>query len=117
MCLKTDLYGLVFKTVWENGQKTSYIAIFTFFLYSKIPWKMRSQKAKLSFHNFLGNICAHIQNKLRKGWMKTEGAYSIWKKDVGRTDGRTDGRRTAQRRISSADYVSSGAKNTFRGNL
>ena len=41
--------------------------------------------------------------------MKTEGAYSIWKKNV---DGHSDGRRTARYRMSSADYVSSGALNS-----
>ena len=42
-------------------------------------------------HNFLGNIVVHIQTKYRKDQMKTEGAYSIWKKVDGQMDGQTDG--------------------------
>ena len=46
--------------------------------------------------------------------MKTERAYSIWKKLTDRqTDKRTDGRRTVQHRISSVDYVSSVTKMSF----
>ena len=45
--------------------------------------KIRSIKSKFYFRNILaniGNILVHIQTKYRKDRMKTEGAYSIWKK-------------------------------------
>ena len=47
----------------------------------------------------LVEIVVHIQAKYWKDKMKTEGAYSIWKKADGwRTDGQTD-RRTNDGRI------------------
>ena len=45
------------------------------------------QRTKFYLDNFLGNIVVHIQVKYQKDQMKTEGAYSIWKKKV---DGQTD---------------------------
>ena len=63
--------------------------------------KIGSKKSKLYF----GNIVVQIQAKYRKDQMKTEGAYSIWKKGL-TTDGQTD-KRTTRYRVSSADNVSS----------
>ena len=55
-------------------------------------------------HNFLGNILVDIQTKYRKDRMKTEGAYSIWKKVDGRTERQTDVRTTeAPLTISAAE--------------
>ena len=54
----------------------------------------------------MDNIVLHLRAKYQKGRVKTEGAYSTWKKNKGRM---TDGR-MAQHRITFADYVSSGAK-------
>ena len=67
---------------------------------------------------FWGNIIVHIEGKYQKDQIKTEAAYSIWKKvDRQMMDGRTDGLQTAQPQISSADYVSSRAKNFFADHL
>ena len=44
-------------------------------------------KIKILIPQFLGNVVMHIQAKYRKDQMKTEGAYSIWKKSW-RTDRR-----------------------------
>ena len=68
--------------------------------------KIRSKNSKFYFRNFLHNIVVHIQTKYKKDQIKTEEAFSIWKK----VDRRTDRRRTAPHQISSADYVSSRAK-------
>ena len=53
----------------------------------KDPLKKFAKKSKFYFYNFLGNIDVHIQAKYHKDQMKTEGAYLIWKKADGRTDG------------------------------
>ena len=50
--------------------------------------------------------------KYRKDQMKTEGAYPLWKKGWWTDNGRRWWR-TARYRISSADYVSSGAKKKY----
>ena len=39
-------------------------------------------------HNILGHIEVHIHAKYRTDRMKTKGAYSIWQKVDGQTDGR-----------------------------
>ena len=75
---------------------------------------MIEAKITIMLQHFLGNIFVDIQAEYRKDRMATEGAYSIWKMLTdGWTDRRTDGGRTARHRISSADYVSSGAKTDF----
>ena len=53
----------------------------------------------------MGNIVVLIQANYQKDRMKSEGAYSVWKKLT------TDGRQTARYRISSADHISSRANN------
>ena len=68
--------------------------------------KLEGKKSKFYLHDFLGNIVVHIQAKYREHRMRTRGAYSIWTK----VDGQKDGRRAVRHRISSADYVTSGAK-------
>ena len=85
---------------------------FYLFVVIKDPSKeIRNTELKFYFHNFLGNIVVNTEARNWKDPMKTEGAHSIWKKvDNGWMGGWTDGRiwQTAQQRISSADYVSSG---------
>ena len=51
-----------------------------YFLLLKIHKKKKSQKSKFSLHKFLGNIVVQIQAKYQKDRIKSEGAYSIWKK-------------------------------------
>ena len=54
-----------------------------------IHCKNRKQKSKLYLQKILGNIILHIQAKYLKDRMKTQVAYSIWKKN---TTGRPDRR-------------------------
>ena len=42
--------------------------------------KSRTLKFKFYFHNLLANIVVHIQAKYWIDQIKTEGAYSIWRK-------------------------------------
>ena len=51
--------------------------------------KLKATKSKFYLHNSLGNIIVHIHAIYRKDRMKTEGAYSIWKKVDRRSDRRT----------------------------
>ena len=44
--------------------------------------KIRSNKSEFYFHYFLGNITVHIKGKYQKDRMKTEGAYSIWTRQI-----------------------------------
>ena len=107
------------KNVLRKWRKNSKIPNFfyLFFVIKDPLKKIRSKKSKFNFYIFFGNIVV-LQAKYQKDRMKTEGAYSIWKKVDGwterRTDGRTDGRRTARHRINSTDYVSSGAEKKKR---
>ena len=63
---------------------------------------------KILIAQVLGNIVVQIRTKYQKDRIKSKGAYSIWKKVD--ADDADDWRRMARHRISSADYVSSGAK-------
>ena len=82
------------KSFLRKQPKTSKISILPIFV-SKDPLKIiGSKKSKFDLNNFGGNIVVHIQAKYRKDWMKTQGAYSTWKKGwqtEGRTDRQTDG--------------------------
>ena len=55
-----------------------------------IHLKIRSKTSKRYSYDFWGNIVVHIHAKYRKDWMKTGGAYSIYKKGW-QTNGQTDG--------------------------
>ena len=71
-----------------------------------------TQKIKYFTYTFWGNIVAHIHANYQKDWMKTVGAYSIWKRMTGgQTDGRTTYGPTSE---SSVDYVSNWDKKNLK---
>ena len=96
-------YQKLFEKMAKKLQNFYYLSIF----FQRSIVKIRSKKSKFHFHHFLDNIAVHIQAKYRKDRMKTFRFEKSW-----RTHRQTDGRHTAQNRISSTYYVSSGAKNT-----
>ena len=92
---------------WPKTWKKHFLPIFAF----KDPLKkLEAKKSRFYSHNLLGNIIVHTHAKYRKyQWKVREPIYSIWKKVDRQTDRQTD-RQMARHKISSTDYVSSGAK-------
>ena len=91
---------------WEYGPKPPKFQIFTHFCNQKRIKKIRSTKIEILIALVLVSLVVHIQTKYQKDRMKTEGAYSIWKKKYWL--------QTARHRIGSADSVRSGAKKITR---
>ena len=77
---------------WRKWPKTSKIHNIYLFLWLNIHSKLKAKNQNSNSTIFLAIFFAHIHVKYRKDRMKTEGAYSIWKKiDSGQTDRQTDG--------------------------
>ena len=99
------------KTFWKSDQEPLKFPYLPIFVIKDPLKKLEANKSKFYLNIYLGNIVVYIQAKYRIERMKTEEACSIINKLTdGLTDRQMDGRRKAWHRISSADYVSSGAK-------
>ena len=74
------------KNFFEKMSNTSKIPNFCLFYVIKNPTEIEAESQNSNSKSFFGDIDIHIEAKYRKDQMKTEGAYSIWKKGWHQTD-------------------------------
>ena len=90
------------KTFWENGQKPSKFIIFIYLCNKKDPLKLEAKNKNPSSTSFGAILlCTFTPNIGMIGWKMRE--------PIG-FEKKVDGRQKARYRISSTDYVRSGAK-------